>query len=224
VRRLIQFALLTLAVLVVAALVAAWMIYRATQAEGPTFYAEALTMPPEVALEQGDQFEQQVLTLRNRSRRTGEWGATVSDEQINGWLSSHLLDKLPDALPPGVTDPRVAIDEDGLAVACRYESDGFSTVLSLKVDAYLTDRPNQLALRFRSVRAGRMPLPLGSILEQLTTLAREANVPVGQSQQEGDPVVLITVPSQHPETKQPVRVEYLRFGAGSVKVGGSSGS
>ena len=75
----------------------------------PAFYAEALAQPAAEPAKAAYQFEQEVLELQNDVRREGDWQATFSAEEINGWLANDLPVKFPRALPEHVSDPRVAI-------------------------------------------------------------------------------------------------------------------
>ena len=152
-----------------------WLVYRATQ-HVPEFYQQALAtpLPPQQLRQTSDQFERQVLELHNDARHSGRWEAAFTAEQVNAWLASDLERKLPHTLPGGLRDPRVKISPQGVQVACQYNDGRWHTVISLAAEVYLTDTPNEIAVRLRELRAGRLPLPLKGVLDRLTAQAPNA--------------------------------------------------
>jgi hypothetical protein len=184
--------------LVVVLVVCGLLLYRGTQ-QVPQFYEVSLqpemSRPEQARL--GDEFEREVLELHNDTGREGQWQAVFSDREVNAWLAVDLVQNHPRALPPDLVDPRVAIAPDQLQVACRYTGEPLETVVSIEADVYLTDKPNQLALRIRGFRAGVIPLPLKQLMERVSDAARKSGVPLLWSQQDSDPVALFQVPAEH---------------------------
>jgi hypothetical protein len=169
----------------------------------------------------GDELERDVLELHNATTKPGRWQAEFTDEQINAWLATLLPRNHPQALPAEVRDPRVKISADSAQLAWRLESERFETVLSLQADLYLTDQPNQIAIRLHAVRAGWVPVPLTQILERVSDAARRAGVDLSWSQREGDPVALLRVPTRHPEFEdRELYLESLELKDGKVTVAG----
>ena len=155
---------------IVAALLAltAFVLYRGTQ-HVPEFYEQALTpsVPVTRQIQVGDDFERQALELHNQATKPGRWQAEFSDEQINAWAAAIVPRNHPQALPAEFRDPRAKITEQGVQIAWRYQSGRFQTVLSLSGQVYLTDKPNQVALRLQGVRAGWVPVPLDQLLQRV---------------------------------------------------------
>ncbi|MCO6455148.1 MAG: hypothetical protein J5I93_07600 [Pirellulaceae bacterium] len=208
--------------LLAAAGVAAWLIYRATQ-QVPEFYEQVLLVEPQVQEEAGEELEQQVLQLHNEVAEAGDWEAVFTEEQINGWLASDLPEKFSRILPAGVSDPRVLVEPQQARVACRYESPQFRSVIWLDLDIQLTDEPNVLAVRVRQARAGRLPLPLKTFLEQISQQASAADVEVRWTQSEGDPVALVTVPTQHEQyPRREIHLDEVELREGVVYLAGST--
>ncbi|MCI0358313.1 MAG: hypothetical protein L0211_07510 [Planctomycetaceae bacterium] len=194
--------------------------YRATQ-HVPEFYQAALAKRPVEEKAAADQLERQVLELHNEARKPGRWVARFSQEQINGWLAADLPVKFPGALPEGVSDPRVAIEPGRMRLAVRYDQGDVSTVLSLAGDAYLTDKPNEVAVHIEHVRAGAFPVPLAQFLDQIAERAGEAGLPIRWAEQEGDPVALVVLPLDRKEFKgKKLQVEQLEIAAGEIVVSG----
>lgn len=175
-------------------------LYQASQ-QVPEFYAQALTIEPAKQAAAGDALEREALELNNQVRQEGQWVARFTAEQINGWLADDMPEKFPRMLPEGVSAPRVAIDEGLAQVACRYDQGGFSTVVVLGIEPYLTEEPNVVAVRIRHVRAGQIPIPLGKFIDEISERAARSGLPLTWSELEGDPVALVTVPEQIEELK-----------------------
>ena len=219
VRRFVRIVCLVLTVLAVAAgLLSGWVYYAWRQV--PEFYEQALQLPPEKMAEAGDQLEEQVLALHNEVQDEGRWEAVFTAEQINGWLGVDLREKFPNLLPPQFQQPRVAIDQGQAQVACRYEGSRTPSVLSLAIQAYLTEQPNVVAIRIRKARAGMLPIPRSQVLDRVSELARQADVPLQWAQQDGDPVALVTVPGNYGELDHSLRLDTLELHPGELHVAG----
>ncbi len=196
--------------------------YRATQ-QVPAFYDQAIQLEPQVQREAGDALEQHVLQLHNEVRQSGRWEAVFTDRQINGWLASDLPEKFADALPPGVSEPRVVIESEQARIACRYETKRFRSVISLDLEIHLTEEPNVLAVRIHQARAGLLPLPLKRFLDEISAQAGTADVVVRWSQAEGDPVALVTVPTRHEQyPRREVHLETVELREGELYLAGRS--
>lgn len=195
-------------------------MYRATQ-QSPEFYTAALEAPPQVQAEAGDELERRVLELRNELQQPGRWEAQFTQEQINGWLAADLPGKFPNLLPGGISDPRLALEPSLTKLACRYQDQRISTVVSLDADVYLTDEPNVVAVRLRQVRAGSLPIPLGQFLDQISRRAAEGGLALRWSEQEGDPLALLTIPPQIDERqKLLLHLDTIEVLAGQVRFAG----
>jgi hypothetical protein len=202
-RRLIGLAALALLIVIAAGLIGA---YRASQYV-PPFYTEALAFDPVVARQAGDDLERVALDLRNEIVEAGRWEATFTEQQINGWLAVDLEEKFPDLLPSSVREPRVSIIDNQVQVACRYQTERVEAVISLKASIALAEEENTLAVRIHQARAGAIPIPVKQFLEEVTHAAHENNLDVRWVEQEGDPVALIRLPTEH--TDLPDRVLQL---------------
>jgi hypothetical protein len=220
VRKLIGLTLCSLLATLLLAFGAFYGAWRATQ-QAPEFYQTALKKEPEKQKEKGAALEKQVLELHNEVRNTGRWEASFSDEQINGWLAADLPVKFPSALPKGVSEPRVAIGSDAAQVACKYEGPKLSTVFSMKVEITLTDEPNVVAVRIRKARAGLLPISLQQILDHATQYATKSEIPLRWVQEDGDPVALVTIPSERKEfIHRRIRIETVELRDGAVHLAG----
>src|SRR6267142_2481662 len=135
VRRLIAVA----AVVALVVVLAVFGVYRAAQ-RVPEFYRRALAAAPATQHEDGQRLEERALALHNQLHHAGRWEVRFTQDEINGWLAAELPAKFPRALPPGVTEPRIAIDGGVVRLAVHYERSGVDTVVSLAGQAHLTEQ------------------------------------------------------------------------------------
>jgi hypothetical protein len=218
-RRLLYVALATL---VLAGGFIGWA-YRATQ-HVPDFYERQLEAEnPVVQRQRGDEFERQALELNNQIRKSDHWQARFSADEINAWLAVDMPEKFPEMLPDDVRSPRVAIEPDLFQLACRVENTRFSSIVSLGVQPYVTSEPNVLALRVKQLRAGALPIPLGKYLEKIALQCAKAGIPLRWTEEEGDPVALVTLPLDPEDFRnRHVKVEEIQLAEGALIVSGVS--
>jgi hypothetical protein len=160
----------------------------------PDFYRQSLARHRDSEPASGERFEQQALALHNQLQHAGRWEVRFTENDVNGWLADDLPRKFPRLLPAGVSDPRVAIEENSLRLAIRYNRGSVDTVLSLAGEAYLTDQPNEVAIRIGQARAGFLPVPLARLLDDISERAARAGVPLRWTEARGAPVALVRVP------------------------------
>ena len=221
-RRFIRTLFFGCLAIVLIALAAGIYFYRSLQ-HVPEFYSQALAKPAAEPAKAAYKFEQEVLELRNDVRREGNWQATFTAEEINGWLASDLPVKFPRALPRQVSDPRVAITPEMILVACKYADARFNSVVSIGAKPEMTKEPNVIAIRIKQVRAGALPVPLANFLEQIAQHTAKAGVPLRWGEEGGDPVAYITLPMDQPEFQgKTLRVELVELKEGALVVSGKT--
>jgi hypothetical protein len=144
----------------------------------------------------------------------------LTQDEINGWLATELPEKFPKALPPGLSDPRIAIENETVHLAVRYRRSGMDTVLSISGEAYLTAQPNQIAVRLDRARAGMLPVPLARFLHEITAGAAKADVPLRWTEVRGAPVAILRLPLDRDEEGRRVVLEDIRWREGQLLVAG----
>jgi hypothetical protein len=221
-RGIVRVALAVAVVLTIVAAAALWGVYQASQ-QVPEFYEHALAAPTETQAAAGQALERQAASLNNQVRRPGRWEARFTQDEINGWLAVDLPKKFPGSLPRGVSDPRVAVSPDQVQLAVKWQQGSTSAVLSAAGDAYLTEEPNQVAIRVLAVRAGALPVPLARFLDEIAERAASSGLPLEWTEVEGDPVALITLPLDREEFRgKQLLVEELRLEDGAIVVAGKT--
>ncbi len=188
----------------------------------PTFYRNSIELDDEQRVAASDECMQQAAMLAGDLQRSGRWQTVFTADQINGWLAIDLPKNFPDALPPEIENPRVDIQADEATLACTIHQNGQSTVVSISFDAYLV-KPNVVGLRLQGVRAGLLPVPLSTVLEQISEAAQNCDIMLEWRQSHGDPVIMLTLPGDD-ENSAPLQLETIELRDGEIYVAGSNGA
>ncbi len=187
----------------------------------PAFYAEAIRPPASAAADPRRSFERVALSLRNQVQHPGRWETRLTQDELNDWLANELPVKFPRLMPPGISDPRVAIEQGRVSIGVRYGRDGIQTVLSISGEAYLTAQRNEIAIRLDGARAGLVPVPLDRFLSEMEQRAARAGMPLRWTETNGAPVALVRLPlSNFSAEKKTVVIERLECEPGQLVVGG----
>ncbi len=186
-----------------------WWLFSVAQQE-PNFYRAALTLTTDYVIE-GDEFEKRLLDLQNEARTKQEWQGVFLESQINGWLNADFPDRFPDALPPNIAEPRIALAENKLQVAFKYDSQRLKRVIIVQgeLDVFCTEVPGQLAVQIKHVKSGLIPIPISSIADRVTSTLRQMGADVEWTEVNGDPLALINIP-----------VEKIRIGNRQIEIAG----
>jgi hypothetical protein len=188
--RIAAIGTLTISALIAAILGGAY--YAAQQVE--PYYEQAIHTEPEV-LERGSrELESRASALYSDVKQIGRWQALFTTEQINGWLATQLAAEKGSQLPPNMRDPRVAITADALTLGFRTKSGGVETVISVDASVLITEDGN-VGIRFMSVRAGALPLPILQLADELATACKKLKLPVRWTQEKGRPIAIVNIAS-----------------------------
>ncbi len=212
--------LLVIAVLlgIVAGLLLSGVYVAAKQV--PEFYEQALACDHETALAANDELLQRAAALASEVKKPGTWKASFTEDQINGWLAVDLPNNHPTALPTGVSEPRVRLDEDRVLVGFRLENDSFTGVVSAEADVYWTE-DQRLAVSLRRLQAGALPLPLGMIMDRIREAVEDVQWQIRWIDEGSGPVALIEIPP-HAEGEFVRNVEMLRIEPQRLLLAGST--
>lgn len=199
-----------------------WAANRASRI--PKFYEDAKSRMPADVQAASTQLQNLVIDLQERVQHRGDWAATFTEPQINAWLDRELPHEFPAVLPCGVESPRVAMEDEKLRVAARYRSKRFDWVISFSLQARLTDQPNVLAVEVSDLRAGDLPLPIRQFRKHISNSAAKGGLEVRWSEEEGNPIALVTIPSDHDRyVAKPVIIESLKLSSGEISLAGHTG-
>ena len=133
------------------------------------FYDEVLREEPNPAVcrEEAKKFVQRTLQLIEKVQQFESWSEEFTQQQVNSWLAEELHHKYAELVPEGASDSRVRFSPGAIQIGFRFQRDGWNRVVSLKVKLWVPE-PNHLAIEFKSVKAGLVPIPLENILQELT--------------------------------------------------------
>jgi hypothetical protein len=193
-------------------------LYRALS-YAPPFYTAALEMP-QAELEQSNrEMLRRFATLTGDVKRVGRWQALFTEAQINGWLAVDLPKNHPEVLPPTLRNPRVQIVPGGIHLAAEYHGT-ISAVVSLEIDATL-QQADVLAVRIRKVKVGDVPWALDRLVDEAVLAAREWGFEVRQTQSDGDPVLLLSLPPDIQQKRQ-VSLESMELRENEIYLAGET--
>ena len=169
------------------------LAYRSTQNE-PEFYSKALNVESVVSANAGEELEVEALRLRNQIVDAGEWSATFTDSQINGWLAMDLPAKFSDSLPKSVANPRLQFRPGRITLACRYQTRNFGGIVQFECEPFLTGSPNVIGVKICELKTGWVPLPTNQWMTTISRQAMKSGLQIRWTQREGQPVALIELP------------------------------
>ncbi len=214
-------ALAATAALAVGGIASLW-VYEAAQ-HVPAFYREAVELDVDDQAPARDEFVAQLTALASDLNHEGPWQTLFTADQINAWLALELNRSYPEMLSQGFCEPRISLRANEATIACRYETEKMSAIVSLTIDAYLHE-PHVLALRIRRARAGALPLPLGQVLDGVSHVARQLNLRLDWRKSHGDPVALITLPQPHASEREALSLQAIELRDNELFVLGAIGA
>jgi hypothetical protein len=184
----------------------------------PEFYTQALAVGAPELQKSNREMLRRTAALNNDLKRSGKWQALFTDQQINGWLAVDVPKNHADLLPAEVRDPRVRITPEGIFAGAKFEGE-VSAVISLQLAVRLTS-PNVLAVRINKARVGDVPWPLDRVVEEVIAAAASWGLQVEQTQTDGDPVLLVTLPPDLQDNRRHILLEHLELRDGEVILSG----
>lgn len=185
----------------------------------PDFYEQALAESPDLVAQQraAKTFVARTVQLVDDIKHSDTWSQEFDGRQVNAWLANELHSKYAELVPPGIRDPRVGFDENYVLVGFYYETDQWQGVVSLRLRPWVP-KPNTLAIEIASIRAGLMPIPLDSVLEELSNQIQTDGWRAEWSQLDGNDVLLVHFDSGAED--QPV-LESVQVVGEMVRISGS---
>lgn len=228
VRKPLKILFFTLGGLLLVAALATAVFLRALR-QAPEFYQAALKGDPAKQKALGREMQMRSVELASHAQVAGRWQQTFTAEQINGWLAVGRFESADNPspetrgwIPEAVIEPRVAIEPEGMTLACRFDTGiAGQVVLSLQVEPFLTEQ-NEIGLRIRKARAGAVPAPLDVVLKRISEALQQAKCPARASQIDGDPVVLITLPPVGKHGELTIHLDTLRLSDGKLEIAGTT--
>ncbi|MCA9114412.1 MAG: hypothetical protein KDA79_04960 [Planctomycetaceae bacterium] len=199
------------------------MYWAATRV--PDFYEEALAEQPSDPVERREaarQMTEQTTRLVEEIQYSDAWSASFGQNQINSWLAENLgKPQYARHLPPGVSRPRVLIQQEIVHLGFRMQRKNFDGVVSLSVRPQLT-APNRLALEVVEIRAGLIPVPMEQISGPVSKQLQKHGWTSSWQKHEGHDVLEIDLNRGNTEG-QPV-LEQIELEEGTIHLEGEGGT
>jgi hypothetical protein len=218
--RRLKLSLASLGGLVIAAALLYAFAVQAMQQVQP-FYAEAIQKPPSQLETAGRRMESRVSALYSDAQKPGRWQTVFTADEVNGWLAVILKEKYIDLLPPEVYEPRVAFSDGKCQLGYRYKGSHIDAVISVEGDATMASE-DVAAVRFRRAHAGLLPIPLSEVVEEVSDGALKLEIPVRWTEQDGDPVMLVSVANALSTNDELRRLEKIELRDGELRLAGKT--
>jgi hypothetical protein len=166
----------------------------------PSFYRRCAISPgPERVKSSGEFVNEFTNQLLGGVLDKREWEALFNEQQINSYFQEDFVDKhnAENPLPAGMTEPRVALDTDRVRFGFRYGTGIWSTVITIDMRTWLVAKEaNTIALEFRSLHAGAIPISAQWLLERVGETARQRDIEVTWYRNQGHPVLVLRFQAQ----------------------------
>jgi hypothetical protein len=191
----------------------------------PAFYVRAAVPPGEYRTKRSGEFVSQFTNqlLGGILANKKQWEARFTEEQINSYFLEDFITKhsAENPLPEGISEPRFTLEPDHVHVGFRYSTSWWSTIVSLDLRVWLvTKEPNVVALEFRSLRAGALPIAAQSLLERVAEVAQQHDIDPTWYRHNGHPVLLLRF--QADRTSPTFQLKQLEFRPGMLRIIGGS--
>ncbi len=198
---------------------AIWLWWAATQK--PEFYAVAeLQIADPVERKQvAQEFVEQSQHFVDEIKTQPQWTQEFSDAQINSWLVEEFPGRFQKWVSDEISQPRVKIEQGGIRIGARVKQAGQWNGI---VSVYATVRvlaPNELAIELQSVHAGLVPVPLKTVIEQISEQARANGIEIEWRRVGEREAAVVRMTDESPERAQ---LEKIEFRDGTIRVSGSS--
>lgn len=220
-RRIVKITSLVAVAVLLLVGIAVLSIYQASKSV-PEFYQTAVAIEPQEQEDERDAFVARATALASDLQAQGRWQSLFSAEEINAWLALELSTNYPELLPAEMRDPRISITAEGATLGCHYKSGDIDSVVTVTFEAYLHS-PHVVAIRISHARAGALPVPLGLILDGISSVARDLNLRLEWRKAQGDPVALITLPPLGDGPHESMRLDSIELRDGELFVAGTVG-
>jgi len=170
------------------------------------WYRLALLPPGELRRKYSQEFLTELADLYSGLDNEREWEVHFTDTQINSYLEEWFRQGGFEArsLPEGVSEPRVAFDNERIRLAFRYGSGLFSTLISIDLRLWLVPQErNILVLELEGFYAGALPISARSLLDKISDFGRGGDKGIGvtwyRDQQTGHPVAVLRLQDDKPK-------------------------
>lgn len=185
----------------------------------PAFYRDLLAAPVTVAAEQAARrLVTKVAALQAAFGRQGSWEAAVAEDECNGWLAVDLPRNHAMLLPPGWSDPRMALEPGTVRLAARRAVGPLEVIVALALDVRLRQR-NVVECTVTDARFGSIPLPRAAWLHWLAARLGPCGLATEIRRRDGGSVLAVIIPTTG---SQRVTLDALAIQPGEILLAGTT--
>ncbi len=146
------------------------------------------------------------------------WHCAFSDAEINSFFQEG--GEVESLRQLGISDPRVAFEDDCIRLAFRYGTGFWSTIVSYDLRVWaVAKEPNVIAVEICGRRLGALPVSAQTLLNDLVQLAASRNIEITRYRYKGNPVVLVRF--QADQSNPTAQLKCLHVTPGELQIGGS---
>jgi hypothetical protein len=189
----------------------------------PSFYHRVEVAPGKIRQEMSRACFGRFVDLKNYWQvGQKEWEVIITEAQLNSYFEEDFIKhhKLaPDFRKWGISDPRIAMENDKLRLAFRYGSPPWSTIISYDVKLWLAKEVNVICIEFLGRHAGALPIATQSLLAEISEVAEKNGFEITWYRHEGNPVALVRIQQG---TETPAQLRRLEVKQGWISIGGLS--
>jgi hypothetical protein len=186
----------------------------------PAFYGRCAVPAGFQREQQSNKFQtdflQFITSIKNGGNvKTGDWRGCFTDETVNSYLQEHFVTSGAAAalLPEGISEPRIALEQNRVRLGFRYGSPPWSTIISIDFRVWLAHaEPNVMVLELQGLHAGALPVSAQSLLEEISESLRRNNIQVTWYRHEGNPTAALKFQTDQPRPTFQLRQVDLRTG------------
>jgi hypothetical protein len=191
----------------------------------PTFYHRVEIAPGKARQEMSTACFSRFLALKNNWQEgQKEWEVIINENHLNSWFEELFIDHGLAGLlrDKGISNPRIAMENDKLRVAFRYGEPPWSAIISYDLRLWLAkDQMNMICVEFLGRHAGALPMTTQSILNEISDVAAKSGFEVTWYRHNGNPVALVRIePPDH--SPAPAQLRRLEVKQGWISIGGVS--
>lgn len=189
--------------------------------QAPEFYAvaEQQISDPKERKQVAQEFVEQSQYFVKEIKSQPEWTQEFTDAQINSWLAEEFPGEYRQWIPPEVSRPRVQIRKDGIRIGAKVDQAGpWNGIVSVHASVKVLT-PNELAISLQSVHVGLVPVPLKTVIDEITAQAAAIGIEI-EWRRDGDHDSAI-VRIAHEGHEQP-QLERIEFRDGTIRISGTS--
>jgi hypothetical protein len=154
----------------------------------------------------------------------GKWEVTILEAQINSFFAEDFIHQgLAEVLgAQGITEPRIALENDKLRLAFRYGTPPWSTIISYDIKLWLAPKEvNVICVEFLGRHSGALPITTQSLLNDISEAAGQNGFEVSWYRHNGNPVALVRI-QQKNRPLIPTQLRRLDVKQGWLAIGGLS--